>query len=73
MDTRTGRIYTEKELIEKFGSMEDAFKQMPWLRPIKAEHITPKQRFHQKIGRNDPCPCGSEKKFKKCCYMKREK
>ena len=21
----------------------------------------------QKVGRNDPCPCGSEKKFKKCC------
>lgn len=21
----------------------------------------------QKIGRNDPCPCGSEKKYKKCC------
>lgn len=20
-----------------------------------------------KIGRNDPCPCGSEKKYKKCC------
>jgi len=20
-----------------------------------------------KVGRNDPCPCGSEKKFKKCC------
>ena len=20
-----------------------------------------------KIGRNDPCPCGSGKKFKKCC------
>src|SRR6266478_5218397 len=20
----------------------------------------------QKVGRNDPCPCGSEKKFKKC-------
>jgi uncharacterized protein YecA (UPF0149 family) len=20
-----------------------------------------------KAGRNDPCPCGSEKKFKKCC------
>lgn len=25
-----------------------------------------------KIGRNDPCPCGSGKKFKKCCYMKAE-
>jgi preprotein translocase subunit SecA len=23
-----------------------------------------------KLGRNDPCPCGSGKKFKKCCYMK---
>ncbi len=21
------------------------------------------------IGRNDPCPCGSGKKFKKCCYQ----
>lgn len=23
-----------------------------------------------KVGRNDPCPCGSGKKFKKCCYRK---
>jgi uncharacterized protein YecA (UPF0149 family) len=23
-----------------------------------------------KIGRNDPCPCGSGKKFKKCCLNK---
>ncbi|MBT4699861.1 MAG: hypothetical protein HOB79_02200, partial [Rhodospirillaceae bacterium] len=21
----------------------------------------------QKVGRNEPCPCGSGKKFKKCC------
>ncbi len=21
----------------------------------------------KKVGRNDPCPCGSNKKFKKCC------
>ncbi|ECE8508711.1 YecA family protein, partial [Salmonella enterica subsp. enterica serovar Enteritidis] len=20
-----------------------------------------------KVGRNDPCPCGSGKKFKQCC------
>lgn len=25
---------------------------------------------HTKIGRNDPCPCGSGKKFKKCCEGK---
>jgi len=24
-----------------------------------------------KIGRNDPCPCGSNKKFKKCCLDKK--
>ena len=23
-----------------------------------------------KIGRNDPCPCGSGKKYKKCCIDK---
>jgi hypothetical protein len=23
-----------------------------------------------KVGRNDPCPCGSGKKFKKCCESK---
>lgn len=22
-----------------------------------------------KVGRNDPCPCGSGKKYKKCCEM----
>ncbi|WP_205678768.1 SEC-C metal-binding domain-containing protein [Aquisphaera insulae] len=21
----------------------------------------------EKLGRNDPCPCGSEKPFKRCC------
>ena len=24
----------------------------------------------QKVGRNDPCPCGSGKKYKKCCLNK---
>ena len=24
-----------------------------------------------KIGPNDPCPCGSGKKYKKCCYLKK--
>ncbi|MFM9051758.1 MAG: SEC-C metal-binding domain-containing protein, partial [Bacteroidota bacterium] len=23
-------------------------------------------RVEQKVGRNDPCPCGSGKKFKSC-------
>jgi SEC-C motif-containing protein len=29
--------------------------------------LTPKQDATAKIGRNDPCPCGSGKKYKKCC------
>ena len=30
----------------------------------KSDHIF---RREAKIGRNDPCPCGSGKKYKKCC------
>jgi preprotein translocase subunit SecA len=33
----------------------------PLPQPIKKDQI---------IGRNDPCPCGSGKKYKKCCYPK---
>lgn len=25
-----------------------------------------------KIGRNEPCPCGSGKKYKKCCIGKKK-
>ena len=28
------------------------------------------QRKEAKIGRNDPCPCGSGKKYKHCCQNK---
>ena len=31
------------------------------------DHATEPRRSTQKIGRNDPCPCGSGKKYKKCC------
>ena len=30
----------------------------------------PVRRKSAKIGPNDPCPCGSGKKYKKCCYLK---
>ncbi|WP_300155522.1 preprotein translocase subunit SecA [Solidesulfovibrio sp.] len=30
----------------------------------------PKRRVEPKVGRNDPCPCGSGKKYKKCCGAK---
>jgi len=30
---------------------------------------TPGARKQKRIGRNDPCPCGSGKKYKKCCLQ----
>lgn len=32
--------------------------------------VEPIVRSEPKIGRNDPCPCGSGKKYKKCCLDK---
>ena len=28
---------------------------------------TPEATQSTKVGRNDPCPCGSGKKYKRCC------
>ena len=29
-----------------------------------------KTEKYEDVGRNDPCPCGSGKKYKKCCMTK---
>ena len=45
-----------------------------WIRSHRSEmrevifHNEPK--FMEKISRNAPCPCGSGKKYKKCCINK---
>jgi preprotein translocase subunit SecA len=43
-------------------------------KPLTASHGSdgetvkkPKKRDVEKVGRNDPCPCGSGKKYKMCC------
>lgn len=36
------------------------------------EPSAPFQRGAPKVGRNDPCSCGSGKKFKKCCLKSRQ-
>lgn len=46
--------HTPNELFEKYERKA--------LRPLP-----PNQAKAKKIGRNDPCPCGSGKKYKKCC------
>jgi preprotein translocase subunit SecA len=40
---------------------------------VKKEHNKTKTVVKsKKIGRNDPCPCGSGKKYKKCCMNKED-
>jgi len=38
--------------------------------PEVSQHSAPARERKKKIGRNDPCPCGSGKKYKKCCLNK---
>ncbi len=44
------------ELIETHGDSQE--------RTVKEPEVTPKS---ERVGRNDPCPCGSGKKYKNCC------
>ena len=34
---------------------------------VEEKNVTPFQQPSEKISRNAPCPCGSGKKYKKCC------
>ena len=36
----------------------------------RLEALSRADRGETKVGRNDPCPCGSGKKYKKCCLLK---
>jgi uncharacterized protein YecA (UPF0149 family) len=37
------------------------------LTPNRTAPPAPIVRKGDKVGRNDPCPCGSGRKYKKCC------
>ncbi len=39
-------------------------------RPSLRKSVVTGPRAVLKVGRNDPCPCGSEKKYKNCCITK---
>ncbi|ETI69879.1 SEC-C metal-binding domain-containing protein [Neobacillus vireti] len=59
---------TRKWYLKGYTSVELSAHEKKALLPSpnkKGEVISLQTR--QKIGRNDPCPCGSGKKFKKCC------
>ncbi|NOZ60785.1 MAG: anaerobic sulfatase maturase [Calditrichaeota bacterium] len=61
-----------------FSYADDRLKKMAdeWKQKQGAEQAAIRQKIRQMVaegklvvGRNDPCPCGSGKKFKKCCGM----
>jgi len=40
------------------------------LAPMLEQFKTQPRMYNRKIGRNEPCPCGTGKKYKKCCLNK---
>lgn len=68
MDTETGRIYTPEEMeeLKKVGK-HIADRCIPMELDPTPEQL---KRKPPKVGRNEPCPCNSGKKFRKCCQSK---
>ena len=54
--------------LEEWNDIFDADKQKELYKEQKASQTV--RHEGPKIGRNDPCPCGSGKKYKKCCLLK---
>lgn len=74
MDDRTGQIYTSEEIAERKKKLEEMFGKLraeDEMKHMREMLIPPTQkqmsRVPPKVGRNEPCPCGSGKKFKNCC------
>ncbi len=59
-------LYRQEQIVEqRIRSMERYF---PFFQPNLFEAIDKQNKVKTTaVGRNDPCPCGSGKKFKKCC------
>jgi len=53
---------------DEVGQFEMAERQRAAAQAPQAERKVKQIKLEQpKVGRNDPCPCGSGKKYKKCC------
>ena len=60
VDAKAGWLYE----LPQWETIFDEETRKRLYREQKASGTIPKPK---KIGRNDPCPCGSGKKYKKCC------
>jgi hypothetical protein len=64
--TDTFPLSLQKKLKQRHRRLKEEVKQ-EITKKIEQEKYSSVQREKRKIGRNDPCPCGSGKKYKKCC------
>ena len=62
-------VYQISDMVhEKLSAYDQAAQTMDQARQAgPLERTKPITRGVPKVGRNDPCPCGSGKKYKKCC------
>ena len=67
-DPRGLLMFALEKLIGKKAA--DVAKARPPLPPSPRLVLPPKPEAKKKVGRNDPCPCRSGKKFKNCCLKK---
>ena len=59
---------SEAEIVAQQQLIEPAVRQLfQHFLKQRAPASKPVTRETPKVGRNDPCPCGSGKKYKKCC------
>lgn len=65
LDYLKNKIYSPTSVLYASKSFGDLMGFIPTAEEIKAKEI--QAQNGQTIGRNDPCPCGSGKKYKKCC------
>jgi uncharacterized protein YecA (UPF0149 family) len=54
-------LATHNTLLEEHTQPEE-----PTIHSETNDNIQTYQRIGEKVGRNDPCPCGSGKKYKNC-------
>ncbi|MBU1685704.1 SEC-C domain-containing protein [Patescibacteria group bacterium] len=70
MDTRNGDLYTDEQLEwMKEHDLQKWARLQQYITRVKTK-LTRPQLKRMKIGRNDPCTCGSGKKFKQCCMRR---
>ena len=59
-----------KFALEKLSGKKAGDMPKPFLPPLSDLTLPAKPGSKQRIGRNEPCPCGSGKKFKNCCLLR---